>query len=448
MKKITFFLSLIFCSLGFSQNLVTNGDFQTGATAPWYGNAANVVDLGASNFVNQANVLAVGNPYDVNLSQNINLTSGLTYELTFTAFTDATTATRNIIVGLGQNNAPWAALTSTSALTATPQTFSYQYTINYGDAVADRVIFDLGAATGFVFIDNVSVVQVVNTCANGIQDGTETGIDCGGSCAACIVSPTVAAPTPPARPTADVVSIYSDAYSNITMTNFDAGWCGGAATTQVQIAGNNTLRKNTGVVCHGIDFQTNRQNLTDFTHIHFDFYITDTDLTGDVFNVKLVHFNGTGGEVSALEVNINGGTTPQLVANQWVSVDVPITALGGVVAGNLNRSDIAQIGITTAMVDNVWYDNIYLHKNTVLSSESFNVSKVKLYPNPTSNILNIDANGEVQNIVVYNVLGQEVMNRQTSGTSISLDVSSLNAGIYVVKTMIDGNVSSTKFIKE
>ena len=448
MKKITFFLSLMFCSLSFSQNLVTNGDFQTGVSTPWYGNAANVVDLGASNFVNQANVLAAGNPYDVNLSQNINLTSGLTYELTFTAFTDATTSSRNIIVGLGQNNAPWAALTSTTALTATPQTFSYQYTINYGDAVADRVIFDLGAATGFVFIDNVSVVQVVNTCSNGIQDGTETGIDCGGSCAPCIVSPTVAAPTPPARPSADVVSIYSDAYTNIAFDNFDAGWCGGAASTQVQIAGNNTLRKNTGVVCQGIDFQSNRQNLTDFTHIHFDFYITDTDLTGDVFNVKLVHFNGTGGEVSALEVNINGGTTPQLVANQWVSVDVPITALGGVVAGNLNRSDIAQIGITTAMVDNVWYDNIYLHKNTVLSSESFNVSKVKLYPNPTSNILNLESAGNIQNIAVYNVLGQEVINREINATSFQLDVASLNAGVYVVKTNIDGNVSSTKFIKE
>ena len=448
MKKITLLLSLLLSSLSFSQNLVTNGDFQTGVATPWYGNAANVVDLGGSNFVNQANVVGVGNPYDVNLSQNINLDNGKTYQLTFDAFTDATTGSRPIIVGLGQNNAPWAALTATTVLTSTLQSFTYQFTVNYGDAVGDRVIFDMGAATGFVFIDNVSVVEVVNTCNNGIQDGSETGIDCGGSCAPCITPPAVAAPTPPARPTADVVSIYSDAYANIGFDNFDAGWCGGAATTQVQIAGNNTLRKNTGVVCHGIDFQTNRQNLTDFTHVHFDFYITDTDLTGDVFNFKLVHFGGTGAEVSSLEVNINGGTTPQLVANQWVSVDVPITALGGVVAGNLNRSDIAQIGITTAMVDNVWYDNIYLHKNTVLSSDSFNVSSVKLYPNPTSNILNIEANGNVQNVIVYNVLGQEVMNRETNGTSISLDVSSFNNGIYVIKTLIDGNVSSTKFIKE
>ena len=158
-------------------------------------------------------------------------------------------------------------------MTATSQNFSYQFTINYGDAVADRVIFDMGAALGFVFIDNVTVTQVTTTCNNGIQDGDETGIDCGGAvCPACVVTPTVAAPPPPARPAADVVSIYSDAYTNITMDNFDAGWCGGAATTQVQIAGNNTLKKNTGVACQGIDFQSNRQNLTAFTHIHFDFY--------------------------------------------------------------------------------------------------------------------------------------------------------------------------------
>ena len=69
MKKITFLLSLMISSLGYAQNLVTNGDFQTGTAAPWYNNAANVVDLGGGNFLNQANVEGVGNPWDVNLSQ-------------------------------------------------------------------------------------------------------------------------------------------------------------------------------------------------------------------------------------------------------------------------------------------------------------------------------------------------------------------------------------------
>ncbi len=174
--------------------------------------------------------------------------------------------------------------------------------------------------------------------------------------------PTTAAPTPPVRSASNVVSIYSDAYTPITINNFDAGWCGGAAVTQVVIAGNNTLKKNAGINCQGIDFSTNRQNLSTFTHIHFDIYTDDTDLTGDVFNVKLVDFAGTAGEASALEVNINTGTNPAIVAGTWVSVDISITALGGVVAGNLTRSDVAQIGITTANLTNVWYDNVYLWK--------------------------------------------------------------------------------------
>ncbi len=174
--------------------------------------------------------------------------------------------------------------------------------------------------------------------------------------------PTAAAPTPPARDAGNVVSIYSNAYTPIAIGNFDAGWCGGAAVTEVTVAGNKTLKKNAGIDCHGIDFSSNRQNLSSFTHIHFDFYTDDTDLTGDVFNVKLVDFAGGTGEASVLEVNINAGTTPAIVAGKWISVDVNITSLGGVVTGSLTRSNVAQIGITTANLKNVWYDNIYLYK--------------------------------------------------------------------------------------
>lgn len=161
MKKITILLSFMFCSLGFSQNLVSNGNFQSGAASPWYGNAANVVDLGGGSYVNQANVGAAGNPWDVNLSQDVLLEDGKTYRFTFDAFTDAITGSRTIIAGLGQNNAPYSALTYTPTLTSSPQTFSYDITINYGNTVADRVIFDMGAAVGYVFIDNVSVVEVL-----------------------------------------------------------------------------------------------------------------------------------------------------------------------------------------------------------------------------------------------------------------------------------------------
>jgi endoglucanase len=86
MKKNTLFLLLLLSTITYSQ-IVTNGNFQTGDEAPWTGNAANVVDLGGLNWVNQAQVLAAGTPFSVNLSQDIALTDGLTYQLSFDAFT-------------------------------------------------------------------------------------------------------------------------------------------------------------------------------------------------------------------------------------------------------------------------------------------------------------------------------------------------------------------------
>jgi len=167
--------------------LVTNGDFETGTSTPWTGNAVNP-QLQGSNYVNQADVEAPGpnGAFDVNISQEIDLRSGKTYLLTFDAFTDASTGTRSMIAGLGQTGAPFDSVTFLPELTSTPQTFSRQLTIGYGDDVTDRVFFDMAAEVGFVFIDNVSVIEVQSTCNNGTQDGDETGVDCGGSCAPCI----------------------------------------------------------------------------------------------------------------------------------------------------------------------------------------------------------------------------------------------------------------------
>lgn len=262
-----------------------------------------------------------------------------------------------------------------------------------------------------------------------------------------ISGPATGAPTPPNRAAADVVSIYSDAYSDITVGTYDAGWCG-AAITEVQIGGDNMFKKNTGVPCQGIDFSTNRQNLTDFTHLHFDFYTDDVDLVGDVFNVKLVDFAGGGGEASALEVNINTGTTPAIVAGTWVSVDVDITSLGGVVANNLTRSDIAQIGITTANLTNVWYDNIYLHKNTILSTEEFNAASFKTYPNPTNNSWNVVTDDTVINsIQVFDISGRQVMSIEPKSTRATIDATTLQGGIYFARVSTDKGISSVKLVK-
>ena len=96
MKKITLLFTLQITSIGFGQNLLTNGDFENGATA-WGGNAFNAVDDGSgTNKRNEANITTAGNPWDVSLNQPVTLVAGTTYVLSYTAYTDATTGTRTM----------------------------------------------------------------------------------------------------------------------------------------------------------------------------------------------------------------------------------------------------------------------------------------------------------------------------------------------------------------
>ena len=46
--------------------------------------------------------------------------------------------------------------------------------------------------------------------------------------------PTAAAPTPPARAAADVVSIFSGAYTNITGTDFNPNWGQSTVVTTIE----------------------------------------------------------------------------------------------------------------------------------------------------------------------------------------------------------------------
>jgi hypothetical protein len=93
-----------------------------------------------------------------------------------------------------------------------------------------------------------------------------------------------------------------------------------------------------------------------------------------------------------------------------------------------------------------YYDNI--RQATTLSTAKFETSSVKMYPNPVRNTLTIDANSNIQKVSVYNILGQEVMKVSPKSNSVTLQTSELQKGAYMVRTEIDGKVSTSKIIKE
>lgn len=70
-----------------------------------------------------------------------------------------------------------------------------------------------------------------------------------------------------------------------------------------------------------------------------------------------------------------------------------------------------------------------------------------LYPNPTTDILNMSANENIDQVAVYDLLGRKVMEQNLNAANSQMDVSVLSAGTYILKVTSGNTQGSYKFIK-
>ena len=218
------------------------------------------------------------------------------------------------------------------------------------------------------------------------------------------VGPQSAAPTPPARDAADVISLFSDAYTSITVSEWSTGW-DDADIEDFDADGNNTKKVTFGDSGGflGVDFSANAFDATAFTHFHMDYWVADEITSGQVLNPKWSNHAG-GAEVNAFEY-----TNPVSQSGQWVSIDVPITDF---TIGDTTRDNVAQFILAAAnSLDEVYFDNIYFYKeagsggggsnSTVLLDFENNLTGVTagefetsgaLIANPVSGGINTSAN--------------------------------------------------------
>ena len=85
-----------------------------------------------------------------------------------------------------------------------------------------------------------------------------------------------------------------------------------------------------------------------------------------------------------------------------------------------------------------------------LEKETINQSaKINIYPNPTSDILNIKVeNQQIKSLNIYSLFGKEVM-KYTNKTEIkNIDISNLTSGIYLLQLKTDVGLFTKKIIKK
>jgi hypothetical protein len=73
--------------------------------------------------------------------------------------------------------------------------------------------------------------------------------------------------------------------------------------------------------------------------------------------------------------------------------------------------------------------------------------EIQLYPNPTHNAITISSNDVIEQVLLIDLLGNEVMNIQNTShkSTLKADVDSLPAGIYICK--VNGKLAG-KVVKE
>ncbi|TNJ44890.1 T9SS type A sorting domain-containing protein [Tamlana fucoidanivorans] len=142
-------------------------------------------------------------------------------------------------------------------------------------------------------------------------------------------------------------------------------------------------------------------------------------------------FNGAVSD-DALEVMGGGKVTIvgdlTAVVNDYVTKNKIVAPGGSVVVAYDAVADLTEITSTAAP----------------LSVKDFSSFDFQVYPNPSSNVISIQSKSAVANIKLYNMLGQQVLERFESA---SINVSKLNSGYYILKAQDEsGNLGVKKVL--
>ncbi|EMY81922.1 secreted Por secretion system protein C-terminal sorting domain [Psychroflexus gondwanensis ACAM 44] len=440
MKKITIILMMVLtATFGFSQQVVVQ-DFEATDSFTFAGfEGLGSVAIGtdpASGGTNGSNLqlesVSTGNPWQgaeiVQLIDFMQLTTDKTLSIDVYA-TQAFTLLGKVEIG-GPNSAASQSYTTPNQWQTL--TFTFNESLD-GTGVADGIYEKL------VFFPNWS------SSNGGFDDPADFTIYIDNLTSETSTpdpdpEPTVAAPTPPERLPEDVISLYSNQYDNITVTEWSAEW-DSADIEDVVIDGNDTKKITFGGFL-GVDFAANAFDATNMTYFHMDFWVANPDLSDKVFNPKWSNHLGADGETNAYDYTNILIDSP---SGEWISLDIPLADF--VPVNGADRSAFAQFLITSNIGGVAYVDNIYLHNQT-LSTNQFSQADFTVYPNPTQDVWNIKTTVNISSVKVYNLMGNLVLNQKVDANEAVISSEGLATGVYFVKIENEANYFKTvKVIK-
>lgn len=179
---------------------------------------------------------------------------------------------------------------------------------------------------------------------------------------------------------------------------------------------------------------------------------------GDSFGFSLsLSSDGKRLAVGARFVNLNNDQPGSVYiferqGNNWLLIDNPIVGValadqaGFSVAINQDGSKVAVASIRNDDAgSNAGHVRIF--ENIALSTADFDNTIIAFYPNPAQDFVNFSSKNSIEDIIIYNLLGQEVLTKEVNSNQFSIDISHLSSGTYIAQLNQNQKSKSVKLLK-
>lgn len=152
----------------------------------------------------------------------------------------------------------------------------------------------------------------------------------------------------------------------------------------------------------------------------------------------------------------NPSNNPLTDKINWMKISDTLIAQGGekyITIGNF-RPDSLSDTLYLGQVTGGWKDSYYyLDDISVIDVATMGIkqetnsnNRLSVYPNPAKDILTISCNTDIEELTIIDVLGNTVIQQKAQSKITSIDISSLNDGVYFIQVNSADKVYTNKFI--
>lgn len=204
-------------------------------------------------------------------------------------------------------------------------------------------------------VDEVGLVNVVGTSGSAIISASLSNQQAQGSLT--ITSNGVFPQAPvPANPASNVISIFSDAYTNVVAPNFTPGFGGSTTTTTISSLNGNQIATYSNNNYTGIMYVETPINASTMTFMHVDVFVQSASSPiefqiRDIGANLVINSDNNGFPIA--DDRDKRFTATGLIPGQWNSINIPLN--GNLTTQRNNIGAIILVGGPNFILDNIYF---------------------------------------------------------------------------------------------